>query len=466
MIAVSEGGQRRHAIVIGASMGGLLAAAALARHFTRVTIVERDDLAAAPQARKGAPQASHAHGLLTGGREAMEILFPGLTESLVGQGALTGDILDDSVWFAHGVYLARARSELAGLLVSRSLLEAEIRRRLLHLPNVRMISRVAVSGLGFDRTSGRVTGVRAEGATPAEEALLAADLVVDATGRGSRGPKWLRELGHDAPAEEEVEVGISYTTRLYERCPDDIGGKLVALVGGYAPSWRFGVALAQEGDKWVVTLGGYFGDAAPSDDAGFREFAGSLAAPEIGALVNRARPVSEITTYRFASSQRRRYEALTRFPEGYLAIADALCSFNPVYGQGMTVAALQARTLDACLASGSDNLAPRFFAAAAKISETPWQIAVGSDLGHPKLSRRASVFQRFLNWYLVRLHHAAADDAALATAFLQVANLKAAPSQLLAPATIWRVAKGNLGLGRSGGDDIAAALPYPAKRSR
>lgn len=448
MIAVSEGGQRRHAIVIGASMGGLLAAAALARHFQRVTVIERDEPAALTGRRKGVPQACHAHGLLAGGREAMEALFPGLTADLVGQGALTGDLLADSLWFAHDVYLARAQCGLTGLLVSRGRLETEIRRRLLELPNVRAITGTAVRGLAFDARRRCVAGVRTDGAE--DEALVVADLVVDASGRGSQGASWLRELGYEAPAEEEVKVGIGYTTRLYERSPEDAGGKLVALVGGYAPSWRFGVALAQEGDLWVVTLGGYFGDAAPADEEGFRDFAVSLAAPEIGAIVARAKPASEFRTYRFASSRRRRYEALQRFPAGYLVIADALCSFNPVYGQGMTVAALQAQALDACLAGGMDELARRFFAAAATIIETPWQIAVGSDFGHPRLSRSASLFQRFLNWYLVKLHHAAAGDPGLAAAFLRVANLKAPPPSLLAPATVWRVASGNLAAGRRG----------------
>jgi 2-polyprenyl-6-methoxyphenol hydroxylase-like FAD-dependent oxidoreductase len=431
----------RHALVIGAGIAGLLAARALSGHFDRVTVVERDALPGAAGHRKGVPQAEHAHGLLAGGCEALEELFPGLTRNLITKGALDGDILADSLWIAHGVALARKPSRLEGLLMSRGLLEAQIRDRVRALPNVALVAGSSVRALAFDGIARRVTGVLVDGRDDLADGV---DLVVDASGRGSRAPAWLEAIGFDAPAQDEIDVGLSYSTRAYRRSRGDLGGKLVALCGASAPDWRFGVALAQEGERVIVTLGGYFGDAAPLDDDGFRAFADSLPTPAIASVIRPEVAISQPRSVRFPSSRRRRYERLTRFPGGFLVFGDALCSFNPVYGQGMTVAALQARALDAALTRGTDALAKRFFAAAARVIDAPWRIAVGADFDHPRLAPRATRLQRAFNWYVARLHRAAARDAQLSETFLAVANLTAPPSALLRPSVLARVVAGNL----------------------
>jgi 2-polyprenyl-6-methoxyphenol hydroxylase-like FAD-dependent oxidoreductase len=274
--------------------------------------------------------------------------------------------------------------------------------------------------------------------------VLDADLVVDAAGRGSRAPDWLQALGYEVPSAEKVEVGIGYTTRLYRRKPEHAGGKLAVVVRGGAPDYRFGVALAQEDDSWIVSTGGYFGDAAPRDEEGLRAFVRSLPAHELGEIVGSAEPISSFRAYRFAASVRRRYERLARFPAGYLLIGDALCSFNPSYGQGMTTAALEATALDECLAGGTEALARRFFRAAARIIDIPWQIAVGNDLAHPQVVGKRTPMGRFFGWYIGKLHRAAARDGLLGTRFLEVANLMAPPTALLARSVALRVVRGNL----------------------
>jgi flavin-dependent dehydrogenase len=216
------------------------------------------------------------------------------------------------------------------------------------------------------------------------------------------------------------------------------------IVGAGPPTWRFGVALAVEGERWIVTLGGYFGDGAPAEQNGFLGFARTLQAPAIADLLGGSEPVSEFATYRFSASQRRRYERLSKFPRGYLVFGDALCSFNPIYGQGMTAAVLQAEALAKCLAGGRERLAPRFFSAAAKVVDTPWQVAAGADLAHPSLIYKAGLIQRLMNRYIVRLHRSAAGDASLSTEFLTVANLLAEPARLFAPSVVRRVVAGAL----------------------
>jgi len=284
----------------------------------------------------------------------------------------------------------------------------------------------------------RVTGVELVGET------LAADLVVDASGRHSHSSEWLAHLGYAPPAEETIGVRISYATRFLRRRAEHLGGKRVALIGAHEPVWRFGVALAVEHDRWIVTQGGYFDDMPGSGDAAYLEFARTLAAPDIAELLAAAEPLTAPVGFGFPASRRSRYEHLARFPEGYLVFGDALCSFNPIYGQGMTAAALEAAALADCLTQGTRSLAPRFFAKASDIIDTPWQIAVGNDLRHPRLSHQQSAIGRFMNWYIGKVHHAGAIDPAVACAFLRVANLMEPPTQLFAGGTVLKVVRGNL----------------------
>ena len=277
------------------------------------------------------------------------------------------------------------------------------------------------------------------------------DLVVDASGRGSASPAWLENLGYARPEEEKVEIGIGYTTRVYRRRPTDLGGKLAAVVAGSGPNWRNGAILFQTEDSWIVSIGGYLGDHAPDDDQMFAAYAGSLPTSDIHDVVAHAEPLSDFVSYRYSADLRRRYERLTRFPRGYLVFGDAICSFNPVYGQGMTVAAQEAAVLRDSLREGDADLARRFFAGAATAIDTPWDIAVGNDLRHPQVAGPRPAKVKFINWYIGKLHMAARHDAVLGNAFLQVANLLAPPPSLLHPAIVMRVIWGNLGRHWRGG---------------
>jgi 2-polyprenyl-6-methoxyphenol hydroxylase-like FAD-dependent oxidoreductase len=431
-----------HGIVIGASIGGLLAARAIADKYDHVTVVERDELPCEAQPRKGVPQGRHAHGLLAKGREILEQLFPGFTEDMVRQGAVAGDLLKDGLWFNHGSYLRCAPSGLDGLAISRPALEAGVRNRLSKFPNVHFREHCAVREPVFDPAGGRVTGVIvADGAEKSE--TLNADLVIDASGCGSHGPAWLQAMGFAAPTVDEVRIDVGYMTRLYRRKPEHLAGKRFVIMAACDPDWRFGALLPQEHDRWIVTLGGYLGDRAPADDVGYVEFARSLRKPEIYQVLADAEPLTKPTPYGFSASRRRHYEKLTRFPEGLLVFGDALCSFNPVYGQGMTVACLEALALGDCLEAGADGIARRFFAKASRVVDTPWQIAVGSDLQHPRVVGKRTPLVRFTNWYISKLYSAAETDPVLAQTFLKVANLTREPDRLLRPEIVGRVWVGN-----------------------
>ncbi len=432
----------KRAIVIGASMGGLLAARALADHYAEVIVVERDALPDDYEPRKGVPQGRHTHGLLARGREVLEQLFPGFTDEMVAQGAVFGDIVDKVLWFNHGCYLCNAPSKLLGLAISRPMLESGVRRRLLQLPNVRLLERCAVLEPTIDRDRGRVTGVHLQSRGSADGAQsIGSDLVVDASGRGSSSPAWLDAWGYPKPREELIKINLSYATRQYRRLPHHLGGMVGVIVAACPPDWRFGAILSQEGDRWIVSLGGYLGDHAPTDESGFLDFARGLQKPEIFDVIKDAEPLCPLASYQFNASLRRRYEELARFPAGFLVFGDALSSFNPVYGQGMTVACLESLALRDCLGAGTQDIAKRFFRAASRLVDIPWQIAGGSDLQHPSVEGVRTSQVRFINWYIGKFYRAAQTDALLANRFLEVANLMRQPTALLDPRIAFRVWK-------------------------
>jgi len=429
---------RKHAIVIGASMGGLLATRVLADHFDEVTLVERDTLPPEGEHRRGVPQGRHTHGLLASGGLVLERFFPGIQRELIDAGAVKGDLSGNSRWFLEGGCLQKFSSGLDGLLMSRPFLEGKVRRHVMRLPNVRTREASVAEGLATSEDRQHVTGIKMAGE------IVGADLVVDATGRGSHSPQWLEAMGYVKPPEERVEIAMGYTTRLFRRSSMDLNGDAIVIMPPSPETMRAAAMLAQEGNRWTVTLASYFGNYAPTELEGFIEFARNLPVPYIYEVIRRAEPVGEPTTARFPASLRRRYESLTRFPDGFLVVGDAISSFNPVYGQGMSVAALEAVELAETLAEGPSDLAPRFFRRAAKIVDIPWSIVVGGDLRIPGTTGPRSAAVNFINWYMAKLHKAAHHDAVAALAFHKVGNLLAPPPSVMHPRIAMRVLWGNL----------------------
>jgi 2-polyprenyl-6-methoxyphenol hydroxylase-like FAD-dependent oxidoreductase len=433
--------RRKGAVVIGGSMAGLLAARVLTNHFSAVTIIERDQLVDAPLSRRGVPQGRHTHGLLAGGKRVIDALFPGISAELIAAGALASDIVGDSRWFMEGGCHTRFRSGLEGLMMSRPMLESTVRSFVRKLPGVRFLDGCETGGLVMSPDKTRVVGLKIG------DQVLAADLVVDTAGRGSHSPEWLESAGYPKPHEERVEVGIGYTTRAFRRNPDDLDGDKAVIIAPTPAEKRGGVMLAQEGGRWTVTIISHFGLTPPADLDGFLEFARRLPAPFIYDVISHAEPVGEAAVTRFPASVRRHYEKLERFPEGFLVMGDAISSFNPIYGQGMSAAALESVELDAALADSSPDLARRFFRRAAKVVDTPWSMAVGNDLRMPEVTGRRTLAVRIINAYLAKLHKAAHQDEEVALAFHRVGNLLAPPASVLHPRIALRVLRANLGQG-------------------
>jgi flavin-dependent dehydrogenase len=457
------------AVVIGAGIGGLVTARVLADRFERVVVVDRDVLPGDASPRCGVPQGNHGHILLVAGLDAMSRLFPGLREELTGAGALSLDVGVGLAVHRFGMRFPALPTGLDIISMSRPLLELTLRRRVAALPQVTFRDRTAVGGLlGVD---GRVTGVRIStgGATAGggvgsggvgsggvgsggvgsggEE--MAADLVVDCTGRGSRSDRWLAALGYPAPSVTTVTVNVSYATRFYRRPAGEPAGGTFVLPTAPAET-RVGLTLPVEGDRWLVSLGGWHTEHPPGDPDAFHRYARCLPDPAIAKIVEGAEALTDVVTYRFPSSRRRRFERLRRVPAGYVATADAICSFNPVYGQGMTCATLEAAALGAALDRHGDATAAMvrdFYRAAAAIIATPWLFAVGGDLEFPQTRGPRPPGIRLLNRYSRRVQRAAASSADVRRTFAAVQHLVTPPAALFAPGMVAKVLRAGRRLG-------------------
>lgn len=373
------------AIVLGGSMAGLFSARALSETFANVTVVDRDELTGPNELRRGLPQGHHLHGLLARGQQITEEYFPGITEQMRAAGAQTGDVADDVRWIINGKRLAKVDSGLIALTSSRPFLERHVRDRVLALPEVSFLERATVQSLVTTADRREVNGVVVRRADGTEETLHA-DLVVDATGRGSRTSVWLQEFGYEAVQEEKHKIGLGYTTRYY-RVPDEaFEGNISINTVASAGVPRGAICQKIDGDRAIVTAYGILGDHPPTDPEGFIGFIKSLAAPDIHEVLTVSEPIDDPVAYKFPTNLRRHYQRMTDFPAGLLVIGDAVCSFNPSYAQGMTVSALGSLVLRRHLADTHRPDPLRYFEDLARDAvDGCWEMAVGADLSFPEV---------------------------------------------------------------------------------
>ncbi|HUB55435.1 MAG TPA: 2-polyprenyl-6-methoxyphenol hydroxylase-like oxidoreductase [Mycobacterium sp.] len=448
----SEFGQLgERAVVLGASMGGLLAARVLADFFRTVTVIERDELPDAPVNRRGVPQGRHVHALLTSGAQILEELFPGFLDELVADGAPVWDDGDLSKLYVSfsGHELPRSgtiagdHKAMAMYMPSRPLLECHVRRRLEAIDNVTIRGGHDVAELTVAADRSRVTGVRVVNRAGGAQQELAADLVVDAMGRGAHTPALLENLGYGRPVEDNI---VMYTTYVSQplRIPPGTLRETVNLISP-APGRPTGAFLnGYEHDTWIFTVFGMVGHVPPRDLAGMLSFAADYAPAHLLAAVRAGKPLGPVVEHRIPSSQWRRYDKMRRFPDGLVVCGDAICSFNPIYGQGMSVAALDALALRDCLRRGVSDLPRRYFRAAAKAIGVAWQIGATDDLKIPEVEGRRTPSMRMTSRLVDLVLTACESDAVVATQFFKVAWLVDSPIRLLQPAFLYRVATVNL----------------------
>lgn len=437
-------------VVMGGSLAGLLAARAVASHAEEVVIVERDVLPDEAQPRRGVPQGRHIHALHARGLTVMESMLPGLGDDLVASGAEKGDVGVDVHWYVDGLRRPLVPTRTTGISCSRPLLEHHVRRKVLAWPNV-SVRRANVTGISH--SAGRVDGVvvadrpdTGSDGGPGEDGAvdrLAADLVVDATGRSTRLPTWLADLGYGTVPERQIRMDIGYGSRYFRREPGQrLDDAIVALSLSSPKSTRArgGLVAAIEGDRWLMMVGGYHHDRPTADPEDFTARALDDPAVVFGKLVQRAEPASEVMTYRYPASLRRDYSKLGRFPAGLVPVGDAVASFNPVYGQGMTCAALYAEQLGAWLAErpNLDEPASDYLRRAEKVANSPWDVAAAEDfrLAHVEgdRPRGLAVAQRVGALFA----EATRRDAQLHATFLEVISMQAEPTSMMRPGNVVR----------------------------
>ena len=424
-----------HAVVVGASMAGLFTARVLADAFAEVTVIDRDQLPEEPEARRGVPQDRHPHALLEAGRATVEDLFPGCEEDILSAGGVITDFAADVNFYSEDAFLASGSTSLETISVTRPLFEHIVRGHVSAVDNVHVRPGCHCVEVLRNEAGTMVDGVtvRQDGT----ETELLADLVVDATGRASRTPAWLERHGYRAPPVDEVRIDTAYSTTYIERPPDD---RRTYLVPPASPRTRGGMAAPVDGDRWVVTLSGVHGEKPPTSREEFITYAASLPVPAVHQLLEEHPWVGEdIEHYPFPSNRRHRYETLDQFPDGLLVVGDAIASFNPVYAQGMSVAALEALVLHHCLAEGRETLALRFFERVKPVVDIAWNMAVGADFGFSETKGPKPRGTGIMNWYLGRLLRRAQTDSVLTDAFVRVQMMERPPSSLMRPRIVWRV---------------------------
>jgi flavin-dependent dehydrogenase len=420
---------RDHAVVVGGSLAGLLAARVLTDHFDRVTLIERDRYPVDPVYRPGIPQSRHLHVLWTRGLELLEHLFPGLEKTLLSAGVPELRIPADVLWLTAAGW--RQRFDVTRMLTfSRPLIDWAVRARL----PVDVMEGCEVTALiprGRD-----VAGVvlRSGDSIPA-------DLVVDATGRGSRAPAWLSSLGYPVPKETLVDPLLGYASRYYAIPPGfDPGWKALYLQADPPATRRTGGLFPQEGGRWICSLSGAGRDYAPTGESAFLEFARGLRSPVLYEAIRSAEPLTPITSYRRTANHRRHYERLPAWPRGFVVMGDAVCAFNPIYGQGMSVAAITAMALDRCLRDRPADMERRFQRRAAHSAAGAWLVATGEDLRYRETEAAPTRLRtRVINAYVDHVVAAANVDRHVCAALLDVLALTAAPASLFGPAVLARV---------------------------
>jgi 2-polyprenyl-6-methoxyphenol hydroxylase-like FAD-dependent oxidoreductase len=393
-----------HAIVIGGSIVGTITAAMLAKRFERVTILERDSISARPVPRAGVPQSRHVHALLARGATELERLFPGFLDEMVNAGAQLVDIGRHVAWLTPAGWGVPFDSGFLLCCATRDLIEWHARRRALSHQNITLVDGTSVTGLLTDASSARVIGARVRDRrleASMHDRELRADLVIDATGRGSQLPHWLTAIGRPEVREDVVDGRMTYASRFYAVPPSALRGWRAAYVQAALPrDPRGGILFPVEEQRWHLTLFGYGDAAPPMDDAGYVAFMQGLRSPILADVLQHATPLTPIIGHRRTENRWRHFEEIADWPDGLVAVGDSVCCFDPVYGQGMTTGILGALALAARFDAEWDGSAARVgFARRVQrqmvhVARPAWNLATGEEPAARVHDRRATAQAR------------------------------------------------------------------------
>ena len=443
-----------HAIVVGGSLAGMLTARVLSHHFSQVTIIERDEYPESPAPRPGIPQSRHLHGLLLRGTRILEDIFPGISAELLESGALKLDAGDDLKWLMPRGWGVRYSSGMTVLSFTRDLLDYVVRKHVNRWPNITILSGYEAVGLLTNLFNDRVRGVRIRDRHAEKDVKnIEADFVVVASGRNSKLNEWLADLGYDAAEESYVNAHVGYASRLYSiPAAWEADWKAVILQAAPPERVRGGLMLPVEGNRWLVTAVGGDRDYPPVDEGGFLSFIESLPSREIIDAISHAKPLTAISGYRTMENRIRHFEKMKKWPRRLVTLGDGVCAFNPVYAQGMTMAAIGAELLSDMIASrGIDDLGLEYQKRLAKANNAPWMLATGTDFRYRTTEGiKPGPASEFMHWYMDKIFQLVTHDSIVRTRFFEVHQMTKPASALFAPQIVWRVVKTAL----SGGEKV------------
>lgn len=426
---------RNQAIIIGASIAGLMTANVIAPHFDEVIVLDRDELPETPTPRLSVPQEHHVHLLLERGKRIIERIFPGLMAELEAEGAQVADLCLDVKCNQAGRWKRRWRSGIRAHYCTRTLLEHVLRRRVCSSENITVIGRMSVNQVNFCKATGRAMGVRLDRSDD-QPIDIPARFVVDATGRGSKSEIWLENAGFGRAEREEIITHLGYVSGIYDRPLDVHRDWSVLLCLPKIPEQRrMAVVSPIEGERWMVTAGAWFNEQPAPEDEAFLAYLRSLPVPDLYQAIEGARRLAPLKRYRMPGGLRRHYERMARWPDKFLVIGDAVCSINPLYSQGMSASALQVETLSSRLGSllNGTTDSSKIQAEICASVDLPWQQAADVEQQFDSAERPSSFLSRLKKTYFTRLLSASMVNRHIAIAMLKVNNLIAKPSSLYAP---------------------------------
>ncbi|MEW9668481.1 NAD(P)-binding protein [Ammoniphilus sp. 3BR4] len=437
-----------HAVIIGSGIGGLCAAQVLSRYFEKVTVLEQGARPLGKEPRKQVPQGYHLHVLLKRGEEALEQLFPGIGQAMLGNGSVLINGTRDLKWFHHGVWKKRFEGDLSILLQSRPFLEGHIRNQVEQNPHILIRYQTKALRPIFHASEKVIKGLQVQEEGSPVPTDLSAELVIDASGYGSRFQTWFIDQGYICPV-EKVTINLRYISQTYQLKPEKKRDWSVLMVYPSPPAEKAGAALSRtERNRYIVTLFDYDQDEdrpLPRNAKEFIEMTKKLSQDTIYQELQGSEPLSDIQVYKVPYMIRYRYEKLQNFPKGFLFLGDTLCRFDPVFGQGMSVAAMEALALDQCLQKAwkqgrgiSSDLASRYFRKISKIIDPVWLMILIEDFRHRHVTGNKPMGLTFLQWYTKRIFQRSSQDTDIYNAFVYVMNLLRPANTLFHPSVIWK----------------------------
>ncbi|MDK3010978.1 FAD/NAD(P)-binding protein [Bacillus sp. RB3] len=430
------------AIVIGGSMAGKFAAKALSTSFKEVIIIEAGERWDGKSLRKRVPQSNHPHVLLKGGENAIEELFPNITNELIEAGSIINNFTRDLKWHQFGLWKQPFIGEVHMIQQSRPLLEWHIQKRIHQISNITIKYETLVKGLLVDAKLNKVCGVKVKYLETNTQEEVHADLVVDASGFGSKSIEWLREYEIKVQ-EEKVRIDLFYATKMFKLKENEELDCCNMLMSPSFPDNPYGVLIQTiEDNRYFVTFSGYANEKAPQTGDEFYDFAENLSISNVTDFLNKAEGITDIKTYKIPYQVRRRFDLVNNVPEGLLVIGDAQCRFDPVFGQGVSVAAMEAYQLQLLLQDRKQldkTFTQQFYKKAATIIETPWDMTTTEISRHPQLKRELTTKQKFQLWYTKQIYRLSASNSDVYIRLVRVMNLIRSPFHLFHPKVLLSV---------------------------